>query len=94
MCGITAVLSLANPHSWSGIASHGPLDTGCKEESEVHRSQSSNDVAESLEDQINNSLDIIKHRGPDSHGNWISDDGRVGMSIYCIRDIISSLMLV
>ena len=94
MCGITAVLTLANRHSEIRTASHGPLDTERKEESEVHRSQSSNYVAGSLEDQINNSLEIIKHRGPDSHGDWISDDGRVGMSLYCARDIISSLMLV
>ena len=94
MCGITAVLNLASRHSEIGSANHRPLDTGRKEESEVHGSQSSNDVVGSLQHQINNSLDIIKHRGPDSHGSWISDDGKTGMSVYCLQNVVSSLMPV
>lgn len=96
MCGITAILALTNRHSDIKSASHRPLDlyTGPKEESELHGSESSNDVAGSLQNQINNSLDTIKHRGPDSHGSWISDDHRVGMSICCLQDIVSNLMLV
>lgn len=27
---------------------------------------------------VDQSLDTIKHRGPDSNGQWISDNGRVG----------------
>lgn len=27
---------------------------------------------------LNESLDMIKHRGPDSRGQWISPDSRVG----------------
>ena len=96
MCGITAVLSLTNRHSEIKSASHQPFDlyAGPNEESEVYGSQSSNDVAGSLQDQINNSLDTIKHRGPDSHGSWISDDRRIGMSICHLQNIVPSLMLV
>jgi asparagine synthase (glutamine-hydrolysing) len=35
---------------------------------------------ESLSKAVDESLDTIKHRGPDSKGQWISEDGRVGMS--------------
>lgn len=34
----------------------------------------------SLSKAVNESLDAIKHRGPDSNGQWISENGRVGMS--------------
>lgn len=30
------------------------------------------------EQTLDNSLDSIKHRGPDARGQWISNDGRVG----------------
>ncbi|RAK94836.1 asparagine synthetase B family protein [Aspergillus ibericus CBS 121593] len=30
-------------------------------------------------EEINNSLEIIKHRGPDARGQWISPDGQVGL---------------
>lgn len=32
----------------------------------------------SISDQLNQSLDNIVHRGPDSRGLWISEDERVG----------------
>ena len=32
-----------------------------------------------LEERLAKSLEQIRHRGPDSTGTWISDDGRVGM---------------
>lgn len=31
-----------------------------------------------LSQALGQSLDIIKHRGPDAQGQWISDDGLVG----------------
>ena len=33
---------------------------------------------ETLTNEIDDSLDIVKHRGPDARGQWISADGRVG----------------
>jgi asparagine synthase (glutamine-hydrolysing) len=32
-----------------------------------------------LEKTLESSLDVIKHRGPDSRGHWISEDCRVGL---------------
>ena len=32
-----------------------------------------------VEREIDNSLERVKHRGPDAQGRWISRDGRVGM---------------
>ncbi|KAL3461967.1 nucleophile aminohydrolase [Aspergillus heterothallicus] len=32
-----------------------------------------------LERQIDESLEIVKHRGPDASGKWISDDNRAGL---------------
>lgn len=31
--------------------------------------------------EIDDSLEIVKHRGPDARGQWISPDGRVGKSL-------------
>lgn len=33
---------------------------------------------ESIKGQLDRSLDLIAHRGPDSKGIWVSDDGSVG----------------
>ena len=35
--------------------------------------------AETLSTKLNESLEMIKHRGPDSRGQWISKDNRVGI---------------
>lgn len=35
------------------------------------------DIAQELDD----SLEVIEHRGPDSRGQWISPDGHVGKQI-------------
>lgn len=32
-----------------------------------------------LNDQLNASLDLIQHRGPDARGTWASDDNKVRM---------------
>jgi asparagine synthase (glutamine-hydrolysing) len=34
---------------------------------------------DSLGKKIDESLNTIKHRGPDSNGYWISDNERIGM---------------
>jgi asparagine synthetase B (glutamine-hydrolysing) len=38
-----------------------------------------------LSKTINESLDTIKHRGPDSNGHWVSDDERVGEWIQLLK---------
>lgn len=37
----------------------------------------------SLETEMDESLEIIKHRGPDARGVWISPNGRVGKD-FCL----------
>lgn len=34
--------------------------------------------SEVLAKQLDDSLELIKHRGPDSRGQWISSDNKVG----------------
>lgn len=34
-----------------------------------------------LEQKVNDSLDLIRHRGPDARGQWLSSDCRVGKKI-------------
>jgi asparagine synthase (glutamine-hydrolysing) len=51
------------------LRGHGPLDKDRRR------------LGQTLED----SLDTIKHRGPDADGYWISEDCRVGM--YTNNDI-------
>lgn len=36
------------------------------------------------EKEIDDSLEIVKHRGPDARGQWISPDGRVGKSVVVL----------
>lgn len=43
----------------------------------------------SIEDKLRKSLEQIRHRGPDSTGTWISEDGRVG-KLASIRIQITS----
>ena len=39
-----------------------------------------------LERDLHASLDLIKHRGPDSRGHWISHDDRVGPQAPTAKD--------
>ena len=78
MCGISCVLEINGQHL---------LPTGTNDESEFKNQVSSVPVAsadagerEKLSKSLEDSLDKIKHRGPDSRGQWISPDNRVGMS--------------
>ena len=38
------------------------------------------DLRSKISKQLDESLDTIAHRGPDSRGKWISEDNRVGKS--------------
>ncbi|RAL16135.1 asparagine synthetase B family protein [Aspergillus homomorphus CBS 101889] len=46
---------------------------------EVDTDQSISASSQALASQINDSLDLVKHRGPDARGQWISLDTRVGL---------------
>ena len=36
------------------------------------------DIRSKISDEMDESLETIAHRGPDSRGKWISEDNRVG----------------
>jgi asparagine synthase (glutamine-hydrolysing) len=68
MCGISCVFGLkahspeAHQHQTNG---HSNGDTHVQERKKLLR-------------DLDQSLDKIKHRGPDSRGHWLSADNRVG----------------
>ncbi|CAO1597023.1 hypothetical protein XANCAGTX0491_000853 [Xanthoria calcicola] len=64
MCGITVAIKLA------GRSRRASADTT------THNVN----LSANLESQLASSLDAIKHRGPDSHGSWISPDGNIGLA--------------
>ncbi|KAI4123940.1 MAG: hypothetical protein LQ338_005051 [Usnochroma carphineum] len=81
MCGITVVAHLAgrskaNKSAINGAAA-GPKSKKRKLSNGVFGPNGP--YSTSIEDQLDSSLDAIKHRGPDSHGTWISHDGHVGL---------------
>ncbi|KAL8679552.1 MAG: hypothetical protein Q9186_004172 [Xanthomendoza sp. 1 TL-2023] len=93
MCGITAHLALTNRHDNPQSVNHQPsnLHDGRTGDTEMRNGQPSKHVVGSLRDQVDHSLDTIRHRGPDSHGCWISDDGRVGKALGSCRLQINDL---
>lgn len=38
------------------------------------------DIKSKISQELDRSLEMIAHRGPDSQGQWISEDNRVGNS--------------
>jgi asparagine synthase (glutamine-hydrolysing) len=42
-----------------------------------HPASSNQEHALPLDDELNASLDLVQHRGPDARGTWTSDDGKV-----------------
>lgn len=85
MCGITAVLSLTGHHAFNGCSGRRDLDAvnRPKQDDEAYERQEPDPECVSIQEQVNGSLNAIKHRGPDSHGSWVSADGKVGMFPYC-----------
>lgn len=87
MCGITAVVTLSARSSGSrGNAATTVTTNGGVADLESKKRKLANGTSsqdghkpKSLEDQLGSSLDAIDHRGPDSHGIWISPDGDVGL---------------
>jgi asparagine synthase (glutamine-hydrolysing) len=53
--------------------------TACLDFKKREKSVNGSNKGQSLEEEIEKSLDLVKHRGPDARGQWISSDGRVGM---------------
>ena len=67
MCGISVILKLR------------ACDRSKDQNSQVNGATGPNDAARAkLEKELDDSLEMIKHRGPDSRGQWISPDRHVG----------------
>lgn len=75
MCGISCILSLQ--HSHHHIRDPGQLPNGL-EGVELNGDVEFNGLAKELDE----SLELIKHRGPDARGQWISPDKRVGPLLF------------
>jgi asparagine synthase (glutamine-hydrolysing) len=71
MCGISCVITLQH--------SHHKLPDVANLKKAVPGVQTNGDTDHTkLAVELDASLDQIKHRGPDSRGQWISNDKRVG----------------
>lgn len=86
MCGISCVLALQN--SRQHLHETGSLPNGAKDAA-VNGGADRATVSKELDE----SLEMIKHRGPDSKGQWISSDGRVGpLTLTYSRSIAEIIM--
>lgn len=65
MCGISTVVVLSPPDKRQNGDS-------------ANQDGAQAETKQRLRDEMQESLDIIKHRGPDASGVWISEDERVG----------------
>lgn len=75
MCGISCILSLQHSHHHLKDAGHLPNGIqGIELNGDTDRMR--------LAKELDESLDLIKHRGPDARGQWISPDKRVGPLTY------------
>jgi len=73
MCGISVIVALeGNTHDLSKQP-NGVYPDGV-DGVDIHEDKNAAKLARELDE----SLDMIVHRGPDSRGQWISDDKRVG----------------
>lgn len=73
MCGISVVVALQGASHKSKQSSGGPYPANTHAVDLQYDAQATQ-IAKELDD----SLDLIAHRGPDSRGQWISPDKRVG----------------
>ncbi|TEA10017.1 Amidase chyE [Colletotrichum sidae] len=77
MCGISACLTLQPGQNFHTEQ----LNGYARDTNGFVGSQANGNVeaAEDLRDQLGKSLEAIRHRGPDTQGVWISQDGYVGL---------------
>ena len=78
MCGISCVF---------GLQAHSPKPDPHEMNGYTNGDKHSHDRKQLLHD-LDESLDKIKHRGPDARGHWLSADNRVGTlvvpSLLCL----------
>lgn len=72
MCGISCILGLEGQAAHPPPSEHINGVNGHVVNGEVDCKRLE------LEKELDASLELIKHRGPDSRGHWISPDNRVG----------------
>lgn len=72
MCGISCILALQNHSHKHADLSTLPQRTIEGVELNGHPEH------DAIAHELDASLDLIKHRGPDSRGQWISSDCRAG----------------
>lgn len=76
MCGISVIVALQGQTHQMKHAANGPLPEGV--DIKYGTDPSYDTYAAKLAKEMDESLKIIDHRGPDSRGQWISEDKRVG----------------
>lgn len=74
MCGISTIVVLPRPAVNENGGSSSLDDRG--------KPESKTSTRQGLHDEMQESLNTIKHRGPDSSGVWISENERIGMASY------------
>ncbi|KAL8994371.1 MAG: hypothetical protein Q9169_005635 [Polycauliona sp. 2 TL-2023] len=86
MCGITVAIKLAGRSAYgrADVAATNGLGLGSNHH--LKKRKLTNGLTNNhskpnavLEHQLASSLDAINHRGPDSHGTWVSPDGNIGL---------------
>lgn len=78
MCGISCILQLTNPTHQHTSQTH---QNGTHGDAAVANVPNTNPKRDHLRKELHESLEQIRHRGPDATGDWISDDCRVGTLI-------------
>lgn len=76
MCGITVIVALEGQTHKPKHSAYGEAPKGVDAHHGIHPKDDA--YAAKLAKEIDDSLKVIDHRGPDSRGSWISDDKRVG----------------
>ncbi|CEL10306.1 hypothetical protein ASPCAL13427 [Aspergillus calidoustus] len=88
MCGISACISLGSAPTGNGCAKH--TGVGCN--GETRSPDVANGISKNLATQLQASLAVITHRGPDDSGVWINETEQVGLG-HCrlsINDLSSA----
>ena len=78
MCGISCILAL-DGRSHHAHTSHTNGTNGTHQvNGDTTAASHKNHARKQILHDLDKSLDLIKHRGPDSRGHWLSKDNRVG----------------
>lgn len=77
MCGISVIVALEGQTHDLSQKANGSYPEGV-DGVDIHADKDAAKLAKELDESLN----MIAHRGPDSRGQWISDDKRVGPLTY------------